>query len=704
MKQFDFNYSSIQDALDGIADIRRVLDSFPHGDAAAFVFIDAFSMADVASLVSQYDVSLPEVKRVGISEGFSIGGALVPQIKFNLIITDAADVFYPIQIPSQPGEERAAADTFARDIRDITDKKVIAFYPSNRRLNVTSFLQHLDTDLPVFGAGAMPQYSPDDYLGSPDVEEGFGIGAELLGSGYTALVIAGRNIDFSMDYLLGWEPIGREMEIVLERSTPAGRERKDVLKESEPVGCETKGALKESDSIGETKIRLIDGAPAVEVYRKYLGVEWDEYFVLNVCEFPLMVRRDGVDICLVPVNSRNGGLTLSGTVEENEKLRFSYSTKEAIFRADRESCERMAAFVPDALVMSLCGNRMRFLREDAHLEWDFFRENSPNLTYCHGYYEIAWHGGKGGVLNSAFVIVGLRECAGSADDAGSAGEADYTETEGAAGKACNTGTEGQERIADDAGSAVFGFSRNRMEKDPDIRPPKGLIPLSDRVSRFFSIMTDELVHLQRNLEDEVAKKTRENVRLSFHVVQTLAEAIDAKDAYTNGHSRRVAEYSMEIARRAGYDEEKCRRIYMTGLLHDVGKIGIPDSVINKPGRLTDEEFAVIKTHPDIGGRILDKIEELPALAIGARWHHERIDGKGYPDGLEGDQIPAAARIIAVADAYDAMTSNRSYRDVMPQAKVREQIEKGLGTQFDEKFGRIMLEMIDEDKDYKMRER
>ena len=211
----------------------------------------------------------------------------------------------------------------------------------------------------------------------------------------------------------------------------------------------------------------------------------------------------------------------------------------------------------------------------------------------------------------------------------------------------------------------------------------------------------ELVRLQRNLQAEVRKKTRENEQLFFHVVASLADAIDAKDTYTNGHSGRVAEYSKEIARRYGYDEKSQDNIYMMGLLHDVGKIGVPDEVINKPGRLTDEEFAAIKKHPSIGGRILSNIVEMPALSAGAKWHHERYDGKGYPEGLKGDEIPEEARIIAVADAYDAMTSNRSYRGALPQEKVREQIENGKGSQFDPVFADIMIAMIDEDKDYKM---
>ncbi|MBR1740329.1 MAG: response regulator [Lachnospiraceae bacterium] len=213
----------------------------------------------------------------------------------------------------------------------------------------------------------------------------------------------------------------------------------------------------------------------------------------------------------------------------------------------------------------------------------------------------------------------------------------------------------------------------------------------------------DLNRLQRNLEMEVDKKTKENERLSLHVVQTLADAIDAKDTYTNGHSGRVAKYSREIAKRAGYSEKEQNNIYMMGLLHDVGKIGVPDAVINKPARLSDDEFELIKNHPVMGARILKNIKEMPKLATGARWHHEKYDGKGYPDGLSGEDIPEEARIIAVADAYDAMTSNRSYRDVLPQGVVREEIENGKGTQFDPRFADIMLRMIDEDVEYTMRE-
>ena len=222
--------------------------------------------------------------------------------------------------------------------------------------------------------------------------------------------------------------------------------------------------------------------------------------------------------------------------------------------------------------------------------------------------------------------------------------------------------------------------------------------------------TIELLKLRRHLETEVKRKTEEvisehekNKRLSLQLLQTIAGAIDAKDNYTRGHSSRVAKYAMEIARRSGAKPKELEEIYMMGLLHDVGKIGIPDAVINKPSRLTDEEYALIKTHSMVGFDILKNITEMPKLAVGARWHHERYDGTGYPDGLVGTDIPAEARMIAVADAYDAMSSNRSYHNVYAQQYIRRELEEGKGTQFDPKFADIMLQMIDEDKEYFLRE-
>lgn len=190
-------------------------------------------------------------------------------------------------------------------------------------------------------------------------------------------------------------------------------------------------------------------------------------------------------------------------------------------------------------------------------------------------------------------------------------------------------------------------------------------------------------------------------RMNTNIIRALAYTIDAKDRYTSGHSQRVADYSLAIAKRMGKSEEEQKVIYYAGLLHDVGKIRVPEEVINKPRKLTEEEFEQIKVHPISGYHILRDIHEDARIAYGAKYHHERYNGKGYPNGLEGENIPEIARIIGVADAYDAMASNRSYRNALPQDVVRSEIEKGRGEQFDEKIADIMLQMIDEDKDYSM---
>lgn len=216
---------------------------------------------------------------------------------------------------------------------------------------------------------------------------------------------------------------------------------------------------------------------------------------------------------------------------------------------------------------------------------------------------------------------------------------------------------------------------------------------------------DELDHLRLNLQQEVKKQTERSERLSLQALRTLAVTIDAKDKYTNGHSERVAEYAREIVKRGGGSEKEQEEIYYIGLLHDIGKIGIPDEIINKTSGLTDEEFEVIKTHPVIGADILKNISmDIPGIEFGARWHHEKYAGGGYPEGLKGFHIPRVARIISVADAYDAMTSKRSYRDILPQQVVRKEFVEKSGIQFDPVFAKLMVEMIDEDTAYRMREK
>ena len=202
----------------------------------------------------------------------------------------------------------------------------------------------------------------------------------------------------------------------------------------------------------------------------------------------------------------------------------------------------------------------------------------------------------------------------------------------------------------------------------------------------------------RTAEIEFYKESeRKEAAMFEQTAEALASAIDAKDRYTHGHSARVAMISRQIAKVANFSDKDCTQIYFAALLHDVGKIGVRDEIINKVGKLTDEEFEEIKQHPILGYHILSTIKQSPSLSIGAHYHHERYDGTGYPEGLSGEDIPEVARIIAVADAYDAMTSSRSYRNALPRQTMIEELTRGMGKQFDPKFDRIMLHIIGADE-------
>lgn len=183
--------------------------------------------------------------------------------------------------------------------------------------------------------------------------------------------------------------------------------------------------------------------------------------------------------------------------------------------------------------------------------------------------------------------------------------------------------------------------------------------------------------------------------ISAEIIQTFVTAIDAKDIYTKGHSTRVAEYSIILAKRLGWDEERIDSVRYKALLHDVGKIGIPDRVLNKADRLSDEEFEIIKSHTIIGSEILQGVSSLSEMYVVARNHHERYDGKGYPDKKSGEDIPEEARLVGIVDAYDAMSSDRAYRKALSRDTIRGELSRGRGTQFDPHMTDAFLELLDE---------
>ncbi len=188
--------------------------------------------------------------------------------------------------------------------------------------------------------------------------------------------------------------------------------------------------------------------------------------------------------------------------------------------------------------------------------------------------------------------------------------------------------------------------------------------------------------------------SRRQIEMSNETIMTIAKTVDAKDSYTSQHSSRVAEYSVKIARMLGYDQEQCDALQKTALLHDIGKIGVPDSVLNKPGRLTDEEYATMKTHVTYGAEILKDFTLVEHVDDGVRYHHERYDGRGYPNGLSGTEIPITARIIGVADAFDAMTSNRIYRNALDMDDVLAEMRRCRGTQFDPQITDVLISLVE----------
>lgn len=198
----------------------------------------------------------------------------------------------------------------------------------------------------------------------------------------------------------------------------------------------------------------------------------------------------------------------------------------------------------------------------------------------------------------------------------------------------------------------------------------------------------------RHKTGKLLKKQKENKIFKKQMIQAFATCIDLKDKYTKGHSFRVAKYAAKLAEKMGYDKEKVAEIYDIALLHDIGKITIPDDILNKPQELTDEEYAVMKQHAKNGYDILKKIEISPELSLGAGYHHERIDGHGYPFGKTGEEIPEIAQIIAVADTFDTMNSNRPYRERMKRDDILAELRRIAGTQLNAEIVQLMIAMIE----------
>ncbi len=234
-------------------------------------------------------------------------------------------------------------------------------------------------------------------------------------------------------------------------------------------------------------------------------------------------------------------------------------------------------------------------------------------------------------------------------------------------------------------SELMGFEMGAMDY---ITKPFAPLIMQSRIARIL-----ELEDLRKHLEQLVEAKADEIQKIFIQSITTITYAVDAKDRYTKGHSVRVAQYCLAMAKRLAWSKQDCLNLYYTALMHDIGKIGIPDTILNKPVKLTDEEYRLIRNHTTMGANILRPITMVPQICDGAKYHHERYDGKGYPCGLKGDDIPYVARIIGIADAYDAITSNRIYEKAQVTDYAVNELKKGRGTQFDPYLTDVFLEII-----------
>ena len=212
------------------------------------------------------------------------------------------------------------------------------------------------------------------------------------------------------------------------------------------------------------------------------------------------------------------------------------------------------------------------------------------------------------------------------------------------------------------------------------------------------LSTLEKIAAQIGIALENARLISDLKDLFIGTIKCLAAAIDAKSPWTRGHSERVTEYSIKIGKEMGLHDKELEDLKLAGLLHDIGKIGTYDSILDKPGKLTDEEYEVVKKHPVIGSELLSPIKQLSHIIPWIKGHHERFDGKGYPDGLKGEEIPLQSRILLVADTFDSMTSNRPYRETPGKEKMIEEIKRCKGIQFDPKVVEVFLKVLKDEEE------
>jgi signal transduction histidine kinase/CheY-like chemotaxis protein/HPt (histidine-containing phosphotransfer) domain-containing protein len=405
MLQKKFLFKDLKTAEEAIPQIRSILEETPHKAGLITFYETGCSGKETEDFMERVrNCGNGELLIAGIS--IAMVAELMPEgtgIMMNLILTDESDIEV-VTLPCTPGGEEGAAQKLNKKLEACDDAKAVEIFGSNMMLNNTLFMEKAmegHEEVVLFGTSTIrnlpTKLSVDDSSGGVEIEnvdEGllkdeFIYGERLLSDGFVAVIFRGSKLSVLANYALGWSPIGRRLYT----------------------------ELGEKPSKGETVINRINSHPAVDIYKTYLGVYPDAFLISNICEFPFMVERDGINICLIPIDcGKDGELYFMMRLDPGEHLRLSFASHDEVLNACRDSLESMERFNPEALFLTLCGNRINFLKEDAHLEWDGFRKMCPDFALMHGACELYYHHGKGGILNSAHIAVGLREIEAGQDD------------------------------------------------------------------------------------------------------------------------------------------------------------------------------------------------------------------------------------------------------------------------------------------------
>lgn len=508
MIQKKYLCKDIASAEDAIGKISGIVSSTQHKSALLTFYEKGFTRSEIESLTEKIrSYGHSELQIAGIS--LTLIAELMPEgtgILFNLILTKEADIEV-LPIPCIPGDECMAAGKLRNRLFFHDDVRAVELFGSNMALNTTCFIEHAmedHQDVVLFGTSTIRNLmqkvsveGEDNSVKVSHIEDDpeqneFIYANEIMYDGFVAVIFSGKDLKCCSNYALGWNPIGRRFKVT----------------------------LGDDPSKGESVVTELNGLPAVDIYKEYLGVYPDPYFISNICEFPLVVERDGINICLIPLEyGPDGELYFMMTVRDGERLRFSFASHDEVLNASRQSLEKMEHFGPEALFLTLCGNRINFLNEDAHIEWDDFNVIAPDYALMHGACELYYLGGKGGILNSAHLAIGFKE----GDDDGTVAEYEHQTLE--------------------------SMRQGRT------------LSLSDRMSTFLGKITSELRDLAEDARDANNAKSAFLSHMS-HEIRTPINVILGMDEMIieEGRDEQVLDYAESI-RSAGHN--------LLGLVNDI---------------------------------------------------------------------------------------------------------------------------------------